>query len=168
MRLLSPSLPSSYSEGILQSFQQGKNPEHMHERGIPLPYIPCRWSVSGRLIAWLVLPGLCCHGHRCGLLTVLQRWEISFPHITLPLGGGFGSSLSIAAAREEADSIEYHRCRSPTVPDTDETEQQAQVQATICNSSGKVQAGIVTGQQGWLCVCFRGSEHCSAKTVQIG
>lgn len=140
----------------------------MHERGIPLPYIPCRWSVTGCLIAWLVLPGLCCHGHRRGLLAVLQRWEISFPQITPPLGGGFGSSLSIAAAREEADSIEHHGCSSPAVPDTDETEQQAQVQTIICNSSGKVQAGIMTGQHGRLCLCFRGSKHCSVKTVQIG
>lgn len=140
----------------------------MRDRGIPLPYIPCRWSVTGCLIAWLVLPGLCCHGHHCGLLAVLQRREISFPQITLPLGGGFGSSLSIAAAREEADSIEHHECSSPAIPDTDETEQQAQVQTTTCNSSGKVQARIVTGQHGWLCLCFRGSKHCSVKTAQIG
>lgn len=140
----------------------------MHERGIPLSYIPCRWSVTGCLIAWLVLPGLCCHGHRCGLLAVLQRWEISFSQITLPLGGGFGSSLGIAAAREEADYIEHHGCSSPAVPDTDETEQRAQVQAMICNSSGKVQAGFMTGQHERQCLCFRGSKHCSVKNCKLG
>lgn len=58
---------------------------------------------------------------------VLWRWAIVFLQITLSLRGGFGSSLSIAAAGKEANSDEYHVCNLPAIPDPDETEQKATV-----------------------------------------
>lgn len=157
-RLLACPVPTTKGSFRASNMKKKILNTHSNERRIPLSYISCRWSVAGCLTAWLVLPGLCCHGHCCGLLAVLWRWDISFPQTALLLGGGFGSSLSIAAAREEADSDEHHACSSPAVPETDETEQQAQVKQPATTVKHRQESRLVSTDG---CACSRGSKHSS-------